>query len=124
MNDYLKEYDKLSCGESKEFTLYISVIKGLKDIKKVTKDGCYIEIPLVYEKGKLKGKFGVPLLGNVILKEKIKDDEILRMNCIPCEPVELDAQIKKQGIYKVELLDKGNNLFAHIGEIEVKSSEL
>lgn len=124
VSDYLQKYDKLHGGESKEFTMYISVIKGLKDIKKVTKEGCYIEIPLVYEKGKLKGKFGVPLLGKLVLKEKIKDNEILRINCIPYEPVEFHAQIKNPGIYEVELLDKENNLFEQIDEIEVKSSEL
>jgi hypothetical protein len=120
VKDYLKKYDKLKGGESREFTLYISVIKGLKNIKKVTREGIYIEVPLIYENGRLKGKFGVPLLGKLVLKEKIKNREILRIDCIPHEPVQLDARIKRSGVYRVEVLDEENNLFAKIDEIEVK----
>jgi hypothetical protein len=121
VKDYLQRYDKLKSGESSEFTMYISVIKGLKNIKKVTRGGIYIEVPLIYENGRIKGKFGIPLLGKLVLKEKIKNLEILRIDCIPHESVQLDARIKRSGIYRVEILDEENNLFEQIGEIEVKS---
>lgn len=120
VTDYLKKYDKLSSGESKEFTIYIVVIKGLEDIKSITKDGCFIEKPLVYKKGMVKGKFGIPVKGRLILREKSINEEILSLDCNPYKTLEVNAQIDRSGVYFVEIRNKDNRLFDTFGEIEVK----
>jgi len=81
-----------------------------------------------YEKGKVKGKakgrFGIPLEGKIIIRERSKDGIISSSKCKPNKIIELNISIEKPGIYTVEVKDKDNNIFDNLGEIEVKSSDL
>lgn len=120
VEDYLRKYDKLSGGESKEFSIYVSCVKGLDKVKSVTTEGFFIQEPLNYNNGKIIGKFAIPLEANLVIKGENTKQEILNLPVSPKDAVEIEIIQNIPDIYHAWIQDNQKNILGSLGKIEVK----
>lgn len=115
VNDYLQTYGKLQPKQSEKFTLWTGIVKGLKSIQSVTKNGVFIEKPIALKGKTLTGSFGFPVQGTAQIYDKMSRRVVRQFLISPVLPLPLKVSVPKDtGSYVLRVYDVNKTLLDEV----------
>lgn len=116
--EIFKKYATLKAGESLEFDIWTSTVKGIANVESISPGGTFMQEKIKLENWKLSGLVMAPLKGKIVVQYvpasqelSIMSQTLAEYDCSPDRLVRIDVSALLPGIYSVKVLD-GNGFIA------------
>ncbi|MDD5502020.1 MAG: hypothetical protein PHH26_00980, partial [Candidatus Thermoplasmatota archaeon] len=107
-----KKYSTLKPGESLEFDIWTSLVKGIATVQSISLGGTFMQERIKLENGKIAGAVIAPLNGKIVVQYvpvseglSLVSQTVAEYDCAPDKLVRLDVSAVLPGVYSVKVLD-------------------